>query len=360
MLNLYLLSCETDGGAALPLLAKVHIDALGEIQEKEKSLVPVARELVAFFWAGVAARFCDTRHLCSIVTSTASWSMARSTRAYLARETAVVSCELDAVHLLAAPTRHGSLWMRNRKLFAGEISKVFAALQYAVETSSSDEAGFLAAQILATVRDLQSSSSRAATAGATAEMPAAGASGDTSLGRDAKMSSDAPSAAGRAPTEMESVLDQAQMALKHALCGALPSSPLLNAARATLDGKVVTCYGHRDLLPDNAAAALTAFQMMSAKGGVKRELWAWWVADLREAEEYCFRVSNPNLRTEPGMWMYRDRQLAALRRFGEAYAKRVPSCDLRAALESTPCLQAVVCGDERPPLWPHTVLCNQR
>jgi hypothetical protein len=338
----------------------VHIDALGEIQEKEKSLVPVARELVAFFWAGVAARFCDARHLRSIVTSTASWSMARSTRAYLARETAVVSCELDAVHLLAAPTRHGSVWMRNSKLFAGEISKVLATLQYAVETSSSDEAGFLAAQILATVRDLQVSSSRAATAGATAEMPAAGASGDTSPGGDAKMSADVPSAAGKAPTELESVLDQAQVALKHALCGAFPSSLLLEAARATLDDKAVTCYGHPDLLPDDAAAALSAFRSMNAKGGVKRELWAWWIADLREAEEYCFRVSNPNLRSEPGMWMYRDRQLAALRRFGEVYAKRVPSSDLRAALESTPCLQAVVCGDERPPLWPHTVLCKQR
>lgn len=359
MLNLHLLSWKTDGGAALPLVAKKHIDALGEIQQQDKSLEPAARELVASFWKGVAARFCDARHVQSIFTSTTSWNITHSTRAYLARETAVASCELDAVHLLGAPTRHGSLWMRNRQLFAAEIAKALAALEYAVETTDSDDAAFLAAQIVVSARELLLSPRAAVTATA-GGAPFAAASGDAISGSDASAGVDAPPTASNPPrTELEIVLEDAQKALLHALSNTSAPSPLLEAARATLEEKVVSCRGHADMMPENAAAALNSFRAMSAKGGVKPYLWSLWLADLRTAEEYCSRVINPNMRSAPGMWMYRDRQLAALRRFGEVYAIRMKSSDLGAALESTPCLKAVVCGERPLLLWPHTVLCKQ-
>jgi hypothetical protein len=153
-LKLYLLGWETNGGATLPLEAKPLIDELGAVlRQVDAEFVCL---LVARFWVGVAYRFCDARHLNNMHVSTASWGLSSRIKAELEALSLVASCDLEAVHLLAAPTHLRSLREREPQLFAAELGRVLTALGCAAseDGGSSDDALFLAAQIVTSAQEL--------------------------------------------------------------------------------------------------------------------------------------------------------------------------------------------------------------
>jgi hypothetical protein len=330
-LKLHLLGWETDGGATLPLEAKPLIDELGAVLQQDAEFVCAS---VAEFWAGVARRFCDARHLNNIHVSTASWELSAGTKAELEARSLVAACDIEAVHLLAAPTHPRSLREREPQVFTAELSRMLTALGYAAseDGDSSDEALFLAVQIVASAEELVVSGARCA-------------------------------------DDLKPVLDKAKAVLLEA------GSSRRSSGQGLLRAVALGCLGvgyppastrqlaeHADLMPASAAGVLDQLKQELTTDGcfrVSPSLWRLWLARLREAEPYCRLVANPSFRSMAGFWLYRDRQLAALRRFGEMYTKRMPQSDLNAALHSTPHLRAVVCGESRTAVWPHVVLARR-
>ena len=221
-------------------------------------------------------------------------------------------------------------------MFAAELGRILTALQCVVAGGgdSSDEALFLAAQIIESVHETVDSDARCAE---------------------------------KLKYVLEKVTSENGLLAVAEESGHRPSqpSPLRAVALGSLGGgysQAVTMQlaEHTGLMPASAAAVLDQLNKELADGcfHVSPFLWRMWLAQLRAAEPYCCKVANPSFRSMAGFWLYRDRQLDALRRFGDMYAKRMKQSDLSAALRNTPHLRAAMCG-MRTAVWPHTVLTKR-
>jgi hypothetical protein len=342
-IKLCLLSWETDQDEPkLPLLAFKHIEALRQLQIRSPHLTAFAVEVVEHFWTGVAGRFCDPTRLKQLEISTIAWELAPNARIQLIRRKTLKGCELQAVILLATPEHSGSLWSRSRPLFVKQLAKVLRALEELLfDSDSRDPAIFLINEIVAAAKQLLPPSFWAASQGN--EPP------------------DDP-----CMQKLKDVLFRATKAVESGECAGSNAQMqfLRNWKKMSL-----RCDENEDFLSDSVVRLLNKFDGVSSGAEIKDEmfddvpdeLWKLWIAELRDAEDYCKQTLNPSFRGVVGFSLYRDRYWKAVQVFGATYTRMMPQSNLNAALDTTPSLRTIMCPKEKvPTVWPFTVLTQNK
>eukprot|EP00038_Savillea_parva_P001374 m.103569 g.103569 ORF g.103569 m.103569 type:complete len:487 (-) comp10484_c0_seq1:169-1629(-) len=332
-IDLRLLSWTTDGGKTLPLEVSQIVKKLKKVCEQVGQ--PTQRacvHLVTDFWIGVSARLCDI-HLLEPITPTISpLSLSPGALALVAERTLLASCELRAVRLLAPPSfTHGSLVSIPQ--FVIEFPKLLWTLQSSLHREAiGGAAAFLAVQIIITAEQKINST-------------------DDASSTDME--------------QVDTVVRTARKDLKTKLDDeARRGGTWMLAAQSALGGSTVDAWSCDDVLPERVAHTLAQFEEEYRNDKTLRivddEVWATWLRDVCTAEKWCRTMNVPTRRGRPGMWMYRDRQLASMRKFGDMYKVCQRRSNIHAHLRNTLNVLAAVCGEPlTPTLWPHVVIAHR-